>query len=49
MALDQLQLSSTAPFFETFFAKDRIGHGLVKLDEQHSIHSAIANKSADSI
>jgi hypothetical protein len=33
MALDQLQFPRTAPFRETFFAKDRIGHALVKLDE----------------
>jgi hypothetical protein len=33
MALDQLQLPRTAPLLDALFAENRIGHGLVKLDE----------------
>ena len=33
MALDQLQFLRTPPFLDAFFAEDRIGHGLVKLDK----------------
>ena len=49
MALDQLQLPRTAPFLDTLFTEDRIGHGVVKLDKHQPMHSVISNKSADSI
>jgi hypothetical protein len=55
IALDQLQFPRTVPFLDTFFAKDGIGHGLVKtrrtltfvLRNPEQIHRQYSNDAAN--